>query len=437
MVQKKRKLALKNRLYVLKCLIWFKKPTKFIPPYTSYVVQIKNMTLSVFEHDRLIIGTNGFTKAHLDALARWSETQKLSFFTLRYNSVKFGQYVGVLKVGDLTIEILTKIDRKTSENDQTNWQNVLLKMLIRSRMIPIHPNNTAQLKVEKHRLFEAFIALFLVEIEQIIADGLVKKYRTTEGNQNALKGRLLFAKNISHNVVHQERFYTAHTTYDTQHLLHQILWKTLQTIRKIGGFYPKLDRLCFDFPEMENISIAPKTFQNLVFTRQTERYRSAIQFAELILFNYFPDITQGNKAVLAILFDMNVLWERFVAAELQANLKDYNVNLQTTTTFWGSKTLRPDIVLTHRETEEKIVIDTKWKLPENDTPSDADLKQMFVYHHYFDAQKTILLYPNYTDIIGDFEPFKQFSNLKLKLSFLNIIENNGLKTDFDFQKFLE
>ena len=401
------------------------------------------MTITLFEHDRLHIG-NDFTQAHFDALDAWLRTQKTPFFTVHNKYVKFAQYVGVLKIGDLTIEILPKIDRKTTENAPINWQNVLLKMLIRSRTILVHPNNMAQLKLQKHTLFEAFIALFLVEIERIIADGLVKKYRTAEGNQNALKGRLLFAKNIAQNTVHQERFYTAHTVYDTEHLLHQILWKTLQTIRKIGGFYPKFDRLCFDFPEMETISVAPSTFKSLVFTRQTERYRAAIQLAELILLHYFPDITQGNKAVLAILFDMNVLWERFVAAELQAHLTDYRIALQSQKTFWQTKTLRPDIVLTHRITNEKIVIDTKWKLPENgtsngmpsSTPSDADLKQMFVYHHYFEAQKTILLYPNTENKIGEFVAFEGFADLQLKLSFLNIIENQDLSTHIDFKDFL-
>jgi 5-methylcytosine-specific restriction enzyme subunit McrC len=40
------------------------------------------------------------------------------------------------------------------------------------------------------------------------------------------------------------------------------------------------------------------------------------------------------------------------------------------------------------------VIDTKWKLPERNKPSDNDLKQMFAYNHYWKCTHSLLLYPS-------------------------------------------
>ncbi|MEH0157481.1 hypothetical protein V6R21_25470 [Limibacter armeniacum] len=55
--------------------------------------------------------------------------------------------------------------------------------------------------------------------------------------------------------------------------------------------------------------------------------------------------------------------------------------------------MRPDIVLTFLDGQEKVVLDTKWKIPQSGQPTDDDLKQMYVYHRYWDAKKTYLLYP--------------------------------------------
>lgn len=400
-------------------------------------------TIQVFEHERLDVGQKGFTSLHFEALARFHESES-QFFSLWNQAIQFSQYVGILKVGDLMIEILPKIDKYKEENTNL-WRNVLLQMLIRSKTILVYSNQTAHLQVAKHSLFYAFIQLFLKEVEGIIANGLVKKYRTNAGNQTALKGRLLFGKQVAQNIVHKERFYVAYTTYDTQHILHQIIFKTLQLIQKIGGEYQaNLARILFDFPEMPDIKVSDMLFDTLVFSRNTAHYRQAISLAKMILLNYYPDVKQGKQDVLAILFDMNQLWEKFILAEMQKQLIDYEVSGQESTFFWQHTTIRPDIVLKPKNTissQTKVIIDTKWKTPENNSPSDEDLKQMFSYHLYFDVPTSILLYPSIQqnkDLAGSFAsyPFSNGDKL-LKMCFLDILDEEGnLKERLDFEQFL-
>jgi 5-methylcytosine-specific restriction enzyme subunit McrC len=394
--------------------------------------------IKVFEYDCLKVGEKNFTQKHFEALAEFYEKQiaekKETFFNLGNKNVKFKQFVGVLKVGDLTIEVLPKIDRGKAEN-KGMWQKILLQMLIRSKTIPILPNNLAQLNAQKHTLFEAFIQLFLQEVERILADGLVKKYRSKEGNLNALKGRLMFGRHIAENIVHQERFYTTHTTYDTQHLLHQIIAKALRLIRQIGSEnQPNLARILFDFPEMPDIKADETTFERVVYGRNTERYRQAMYWAKMLLLNYYPDVQNGHKEVFAIMFDMNKLWEKFVLAEMQRQLSDYEVNGQTSKTFWETKTVRPDIFL-HKKDKPNIIVDTKWKIPKENTPSDEDLKQMFVYHLYFEADTTILLYPNNgvnKAISGKYKG--DYKDKTLKMCYLDILDGDKLKESLDFKE---
>lgn len=398
--------------------------------------------IKVFEYERLEVGKKGFTQKHFEALAEFYEKQiaekKETFFNLGNKNVKFKQFVGVLKVGDLTIEVLPKIDRGKEEN-KGMWQKILLQMLIRSKTIPILPNNLAQLNAQKHTLFEAFIQLFLQEVERILADGLVKKYRSKEGNLNALKGRLMFGRHIAENIVHQERFYTTHTTYDTQHLLHQIIAKTLRLIRQIGSEnQPNLARILFDFPEMPDIKVDETTFERIVYGRNTERYRQAMYWAKMLLLNYYPDVQNGNKEVVAIMFDMNKLWEKFVLVEMQRQITDYEVSGQSSKCFWETfgktKTIRPDIFL-HKNDKPNIIVDTKWKIPDDDKPSDNDLKQMFVYHLYFEADTTILLYPangKNKAISGNYQG--NYEGKMLKMCYLDILDGDKLKESLDFKE---
>jgi 5-methylcytosine-specific restriction enzyme subunit McrC len=98
---------------------------------------------------------------------------------------------------------------------------------------------------------------------------------------------------------------------------------------------------------------------------------------------------------------MNDLWEEYIYRQLLKNKPDnWLIRAQNSKHFWklnnsnNRKVIRPDIVIHDRTTDIKIILDTKWKLPVNNIPSDDDLKQMYVYNEYWIGKNAILLYPN-------------------------------------------
>lgn len=366
--------------------------------------------LQVFEYEKLHIGGQ-FTEDHLDSLAKYNEEHGGAYFKLGYKSVQFQQYVGVIQVGDLTIEILPKVGKTAStKEEKAKWQKILLDMLQQCNWMTVHANEKAPLQFKHNSILEAYLELFVRECEYLLQLGLIKKYRQSEGNKNSLKGKLLFGKNIQHNIVHQERFYTRHQVYDKNNIYNQILFKALNTIPSITSsplLNDRLYSLLFSFPELDNIHVTPSTFSNLVFDRKTSAYEEAISIAAMILLNYRPDIQNGQNNVLAILFDMNDLWEEYVYRQLLRFCNpSTRIKPQDPKKIWESeingvtKRVKPDIVL---ETAHKtLIIDTKWKLPEDDIPSDADLKQMFMYNEYWDNSNAILFYPkDYGEITID------------------------------------
>lgn len=355
--------------------------------------------IQCFEHDRLMVDDDGlFTRAHWRAIGEYNEKYKDRFLTLLPNGVKFSEYVGVIQVGNLTIEVLPKIDRMGGE--KADWQAVLLDMLRECRWMQVFAHEKAALRHKPNSILEAYVELYLQACEAILHEGLVKKYRQESSNLHVWKGKLNFTRQIRHNLVHQERFFTDHTIYDRENRFNQLLYKALNIIPNLTtntGIRDKLSRLLLDFPEMQDIPVTAETFQQLVFDRKTTRYREALEMAAMLLLNYRPDIRNGRHQVLAILFDMNELWEEFCFRRLRAVMEPgWGISRQNRVVFWQSesnqKWIKPDIVVKTPD-GKTVIIDTKWKTPDGFVPSDDDLKQIFVYNKHWSSNKGVLLYP--------------------------------------------
>ena len=372
--------------------------------------------IEVFEHRFIGVGDldGGFRKEHLELLEKFHEKQKRhikqqqkgsTFFDLAYQNrkvgIKFKQYVGVLKVKDLCFYVWPKADRN---GDNTIWKDHLLFMLAQVYKLKLDTMLAEKLTKRPHTLFNIFIMKFIDEVAALLNRGLIKTYRKTEGNRTALKGKLLFNKQIAYNSTHQERFYVKYTTYDYDHILNRILRQALLLIPSVttsSDLKGKAASLLLNFPELPKIEATPDLFQNLVYDRKSEDYREAIQLAEMILLNFMPDLQHGGTGVWALMFDMNKLWEEFVFCTLKRKLTDYEVTPQKHKVFWTGKEfakpkiIKPDIVLS--KDKKTFVIDTKWKIPfigdELQPPSDADLHQLYVYQIQFNAEKVALVYP--------------------------------------------
>lgn len=388
-----------------------------------------NKFIQVFEYQKLRYDDSGvFRKHHFDAMVKFNELHQNKYFTIIHKGIQFGSYVGVIQIGGLTIEILPKADNNENA-DKNLWQNVLLNMLKVCKHIQVESISETQLKKRYHSILDVYFEMYLTEVERLVKKGLIKKYRKIQSNQNALKGKLLFAKNIQQNLVHKERFYCEHQVYDKNYLIHQILFKGLLILKNFvnDSLKDKLNRLLFEFQEFENINIQKSHFDKIILDRKNQDYQKAIEIAKIIILNYSPSLNYGNENLLTLLFDMNVLWEEYIFRILQKHkTEEMEVSFQNSDKFWESKRIRPDIVL--KTKDETFVIDTKWKIVKANNPADDDLKQMFVYNLHWKAEKTLLLYPKTNQIDSDFGTF-HFDNLgkKCKLGFVDITDKSTIK----------
>ncbi len=391
--------------------------------------------IQVFEHQTLKVSdTLGFKMAHFNALEKYGYKTIEKYFSVGNRRIKFNNYVGVIQVKNLTIEILPKADNNGGgQTSKDKWHNALIAMLKECKLIKLNTISNAKLKLKSASILDLYYDLFLSETETIFKHGLRKNYRTVSENLNKVKGKILFTSHIRKNAIHKERFFVKHEIFDADNKLNQILLKALLILKTIAHkqiHNIRINKLLLSFENISEENICEKWFEQLKFDRNTERYRQAITLAKLIILKYSPDLKGGNENVLAIMFDMNMLYENYVYRKLKALQMDpenpiIKVKEQNRTPFWESRGLRADIIV--ETIDKRLVIDTKWKVLKDNKPSDPDLKQMFVYNLHYNTDLSILLYPKTTFESSDKKPFRdeKFKSLNCQVAFIDLFNIEG------------
>lgn len=398
--------------------------------------------IQVFEFEKLTLHLDWkgrqLLPRELERLLEFNDNNNNLYFTGIRDGIQFNNYVGVIQIGGLTIEILPKADKvKATEEEYNTWHGALLKMLKVCKHINVTSVSEASLKQRHNSLLELYFEIYLDEVQLLLRKGLIKQYRRQTSNVLALKGRLDFNKNIQQNLIHQERFYTEHQVYDFENLANQILLKGLSILSEVTfntSLKDKIARLKVNFPNIKEIPIQKSHFDKLKENRKTVAYTQALQIAKMIILNYSPDIRTGQENMLTLLFDMNKLWEEYIYRMLlKANHEGITVSFQNKQKFWEGRTIRPDIVLIHQTALGKntYVVDTKWKVLDinNPKPSDDDLKQMYAYNLYWNAKKSMLLYPHSKSVNETFGRFWKGAptpeDNQCKVGFVSVLDDNN------------
>ena len=359
--------------------------------------------LVTYEHGRLYVGRGSasLTRGQWKALAAWHDREKHDrYFDLLHDGIKLKSYVGVLRVGTLTIEVLPKLDDgQTGEQDQQHWRNRLLDMLsVTPEVSALHPTS-AHLRTRPEAILPHYLRVLCDELEGLLRGGLTNAYHPRRGNRTALRGRLLLSRHLTENLLHRERFYVADQTYDRLHPLNQVLRQALDLALLLdppADLRNRLAALDLRLPRLPKLRITPTLFDRLRYDRRTQAYRPAIGIARLLLLNFHPNLRNGRNDVLALLFNMNQLWEGFLLASLRKYPPaDHRASGRVSERYWtgsgpGGASLRPDIGL-YRQGKLVALLDAKWK--RHQRPKPGDLQQLFTYAHHFAVARAALVYP--------------------------------------------
>ena len=277
-------------------------------------------------------------------------------------TLKAQQYVGVIETrSGVVIEILPKIAGQNEEKTR----KIFLKMLKRLRDSPFKHFDMASLKTEKMHLLEIFIAMFCEELAVLIRRGIKSDYIKREENSQFLKGRLKLVNHIRKNIVHKEKFYVEFDEYLPNRIENRIIKTSLEFLYKKSSSNSNKKRLrefLFVFSEIDPIHNTRNAFKKVKIDRQMKDYERVLHWCQLFLNNESFTSFKGNSIAFALLYDMNRVFEDYVAYCLKKNYPEMEIETQVSTEHLLIEPkkefkLRPDLLV-----GDTVVADTKWKL---------------------------------------------------------------------------
>ena len=343
-------------------------------------------------------------------------------------------YVGVIFVPSGNhIEVLPKTGKTqtASAASYAHARKTLLRMLQALGEFRHIPLENASLETLKLPLLEIFITHFLQSVNHIVKRGLRSDYVSQEENLLTKRGKLNVTKQIRHNAVQQQRFYCEFDEYLHDRPANRLIKSALMKVEgaiKSSHNQKLAQELQFHLDAVPASQNYKQDFDKLHLDRGMTYYKPALAWARLILNNISPVSMRGQADAPSLLFQMEAVFEAFVAQELRKQLKDgYHLRPQSTrlalVQYRGKDlfTLKPDLLI-EQNNRPVYVLDTKWKLLDAcDEQNKFDLSQADFYQMYAYGQKYLhgvgdlfLIYPA-TDQFKQPIPYSFDFNDKLRL----------------------
>lgn len=385
--------------------------------------------ITIYEFDALVSSVPGFSETEglrcvPPTVFNWLELQCLRTaeqgeaawlrLTQRRGrrSVQVTSFVGVIRAPEgYQIEVLPKVGKAIGGGD-TEARQLLIEMLRCMGGFRHIQTDSAKLAAARMPLLEVFIGEFLRAVEHIVKRGLRSEYTSRQDNLFALRGKLMVSQHLHQNLCRADRFFSEHDEFSMNRPENRLLHSALRCALFLSSSQANQQlarELCFVFADIPTSSQSRLDFQRVRLDRGMGYYADALAWAHLILEEESPLTGTGRNRAPSLLFPMEAVFEAYVAKHLAKQLaQPFILKTQTRSFslvrhqgrnwFW----LKPDL-LVRESVNNKLVLDTKWKLIDGSRANgtdkyglaQADFYQMHAYgQSYLDSVgDVVLIYP--------------------------------------------
>jgi 5-methylcytosine-specific restriction enzyme subunit McrC len=348
----------------------------------------ETLTLTLREHETL--RTGALTPEHVQAIDRHFSTH-LTVSPTWGNEVELraGSYVGVIVIDGLQIVIEPKVPL-----DNLFYMLTYAYDLPQFRDEPIDLENSVA-------IFKFIVQMFVRQVEQLVRRGMYQTYVDRAANERFLRGRLSLQRHLHENAVHVDRFAQSLNEFTADVLENRILHYTLWQLSRLGepldqAVRRKLRRTLSAFAHTSLTPVTAADCRSVLYTRLNTAYQPTINLAQLLLQHLSLEAHTGVHSFVAYLFDMNAVFELFVARYLAETIPhlDPRLEVDIQPSIWLDREQKergvPDIAI-RRDGQRVFFLDTKYK--RHQKPAGADLYQMVTYCYSMGVPDGILIYP--------------------------------------------
>ncbi len=404
-------------------------------------------TISLIEHDLLSIvsertkGQKALSSEHSSALARLEKYFPAKTFTWAHNSVKFSQYCGVISLGNISLEILPKIYGK--ETEPGACRNALIKMLFKAKRLKAQKSGSANIALQKYSLLDVFIIHFCNQLRTELMQGMIRHYVEKAENLMVLRGRIRMGKQFKYNLAHKERLYCQYDELSDDNVHNQTIKYVLKILMKfVKGVDARkqVTELLMRFDKISDTEIDLQTIDNLRFDHTNCRYEPIFKQCRWFLEGLHPDVLVGNNSCITLLFDMNRLFESYVANILRKLAWTNGIRMQEQKPQKymirrGDNDnqiflMKPDMTFHDQDNNLLAIADAKWKLLDTRDKklgiSQSDLYQMAAYATRYGINKLALVYPKQQWLQDTIELQIQNSFSKIKIIPIDVINDSKI-----------
>ena len=289
--------------------------TDSLTPPDPALTRIKVITL--FEYET----TDQLDSQELIQLSRLSRRTGIEILrpSLRDGKTCFQarQYVGTIRLGHRTIQILPKIysssDREQSEQEAA--QNLLF-MLDHAGYLGIREVGLAALQ-RSQNWFEVLVYLFATHLKRQWQRGAPRSYQPIEDNIPVLKGKWQIATQMRR-PEQKHRFSVVYDEFTADNLLNRLLRYVVESLWRLTQDSLNRKHLSDLRYWMDEVTLLPtmssQDAAKIQLTRLNEHYRPLLNLARLFLDNMGLQLSADSLPSFSFVFDMNQLFERFLTA---------------------------------------------------------------------------------------------------------------------------
>lgn len=327
-------------------------------------------------------------------------------------SLRIQQFVGVVRTGDLHLEILPKIDGLP---EPAQVRRNLLAMLASTEDLEVRGSEMVRFLESSEPFFCALARLYCHRLLEAVRRGLRQEYVLHQDLLPHIRGKVQWPSQAKLQATGRLEIACAFDERSEDTALNRTLKAALLTAGRMLEGSRTINVVTELRHAMDGVADAcppADTRAHLRTDRMNRHLEPLLVLAKLILGNRNPDLgrsADGNRNTYALVWDMNVLFEEYVGRLAQERLqpKGFQVVLQKGASTYlaqeaasGRKAflLKPDILL-RLERKPWLVADTKWKRLDsrqaNLGVSEADIYQMLAYAHHFGVDQAVLVYPHH------------------------------------------